>query len=761
MPSPVHAWRTLSAVALAYLLLALAITFPLVLKLGTGIPHDLGDPLLSTSLLWWNAHVTPLTAAWWNGPWFYPENGTLAFSDHRLGGSLLASPLQWAGMGAVAAYNVTLLLSFVVSAIACFALVRALTGRTDAAAIAGLAFGFNPYRMAHIEHLELLLAFGMPLALLALHRYRETRRGAWLLALALSILLQGLCSSYYLLFFSIFMGLWILWFLRPADWRAVLSIAVASLLPVALLAPIYLRFAAVHRHYGFRREGYEIAFQSADVTSILTASPMLALWGWTSNLNGPEKQTFPGLAITVLAVAGAFIAWRERSLGADKMTRLARMCGYLSAGVVLVAAAAQVWGPVRTAIGPVRLSIDAIHKPFSIAVLLAILALSLSRHARDAYHRRSCLAFYGLAFAAMCLLSLGPQPKFLGLDMLYRPPYAWLMALPGFDSSIRVPARFAMPAALALSIAGGLAFPRIVGLMRTSGSLLAVACLLAITADTWPSSLPIQDAPQPWHVTADPDAAAVMELPLGGAEFDAAAMYRTAFHGLPTVNGMSGYLTPRYEVLARAVGERDPVALWAIAATGPVLIALDKRDGAFPSWLKYVQGNPAVRVAGEDERWRFFRLDRRTAERPLCSQRVSRPVAVVDAAGPVTLAPLVDDDPKTGRSLKVEPAGSDTLTMDFGVAAPVCGVGLSLGPLAKDYPGRLVVELSLDAREWSLAFDGSTAGFALAGALAQPLDARIEVPLTPAPARFVRLQASGWSLSERWTLAELYARQTP
>lgn len=413
MASPLHAWRTLSAVALGYLVLVLVLTYPLILQLGTGVPHDLGDPLLSTSLLWWNAHVIPLTAPWWNGPWFYPEPGTLAFSDHRLGASLLASPLQWVGTGPVAAYNVTLLLSFVVSATACFALVQALTGRKDAAAIAGLAFGFSPYRMAHIEHLELLLAFGMPIALLALHRYRETRRGAWLLALGLAILLQGLCSSYYLLFFSIFMGLWVLWFLRPADWRAVLLLAVASLLPVALLAPIYLRFADIHRHYGFRREGYEIAFQSADVTSFVTASPMLALWGWTSHLNGPEKQTFLGMAIAAIAVGGAVLAWRARRLAADGMTRLARTFVYGAAIVVVLAAAAQVWGPLRTAIGPVRLSIDAIHKPLSIAALLAILALSVSRRARDAYHRRSCLAFYGLAFVAMCLLGLGPQPTFL------------------------------------------------------------------------------------------------------------------------------------------------------------------------------------------------------------------------------------------------------------------------------------------------------------------------------------------------------------
>ena len=56
---------------------------------------------------------------------------------------------------------------------------------------------------------------------------------------------------------------------------------------------------------------------------------------------------------------------------------------------------------------------------------------------------------------------MGPQPRFLGYQILYEPPYAWLMRLPVFDSAVRAPARFAMPAALALSVAAGLAFSRL------------------------------------------------------------------------------------------------------------------------------------------------------------------------------------------------------------------------------------------------------------------------------------------------------------
>ena len=167
---------------LCYAALTAIVTYPLVLHLKNAVPSDLGDPLLSTALLWWNAHVLPLTERWWNGFAFAPATGTLAFSDHRLGLSLIASPLQWLGVSALAAYNLVLLLTFPLCALAAHVLGFTLTKRHDAAAICGLAYGFNPFRIAHLSHLELLAGFAMPIALAALHMYLRDRRGRWIVA---------------------------------------------------------------------------------------------------------------------------------------------------------------------------------------------------------------------------------------------------------------------------------------------------------------------------------------------------------------------------------------------------------------------------------------------------------------------------------------------------------------------------------------------------------------------------------------------------
>ena len=79
--------------AVLYSVLTVALTWPLILAPATTVPNDLGDPLLNTSLIAWNARTLPLTARWWNVPQFYPQPGVTAFSEHLLGLSPLTTPI--------------------------------------------------------------------------------------------------------------------------------------------------------------------------------------------------------------------------------------------------------------------------------------------------------------------------------------------------------------------------------------------------------------------------------------------------------------------------------------------------------------------------------------------------------------------------------------------------------------------------------------------------------------------------------------------
>ena len=68
--------RAIALASLGYILLSIAYTWPLAIKLRTGVAHDLGDPLLNVWILWWSGtQAVPLTAPWWNAPIFYPAPG--------------------------------------------------------------------------------------------------------------------------------------------------------------------------------------------------------------------------------------------------------------------------------------------------------------------------------------------------------------------------------------------------------------------------------------------------------------------------------------------------------------------------------------------------------------------------------------------------------------------------------------------------------------------------------------------------------------
>src|SRR5205823_5869888 len=152
--------------------------------------------------------------------------------------------------------------------------------------------------------------------------------------------------------------------------------------------------------------------------------------------------------------------------------------------------------------------------------------------------------------------SFGPKPMFLGQQVLYQPPYAWLMHLPVFSSEIRAPGRFAMLAVLTLSVAGALAFDRL-GLNASTRRIVGVALMAGIIADGWIRDLPLPALPHALPAERVAGFDTVVELPLGEGFQDAAAMYRATAHKHAIVNGASGYMPSHYEAMGFAVREKD------------------------------------------------------------------------------------------------------------------------------------------------------------------------------------------------------------
>ena len=180
--------------------------------LSTRVPHDLGDPVLNTWILWWNARAVPFTARWWSPPILIPMDGALALSEHLAGLGIFATPIQLLGGTPLLAYNVCIVLSCALSGWFGYLLVFRLTGSRMAGLCSGVAYATAPYRAGQLSHVQVLMSQWMPAMLLGMHEYVSTGLRRWLVLFAAGWLLQALSNGYYLLFFPVLIALWLAWF---------------------------------------------------------------------------------------------------------------------------------------------------------------------------------------------------------------------------------------------------------------------------------------------------------------------------------------------------------------------------------------------------------------------------------------------------------------------------------------------------------------------------------------------------------------------
>ena len=724
--------------ALAYGIITLVLFRSLLPHIASGFPHDPGDPVLSAWALWWNAHHVPFVGRWWDGLAFYPEHGSVAFSDHRVGLGLIASPILWLGGGPILAHNAVFLLSFPLCAIAAHVLAREMTASDLAALIAGLAFGFNPYRMDHLPHLELLAAWWLPVVLLALHRYLRDGNVRWLVLFAAALALQGLTCGYYFFYAVPLLAAWILWFVRPV--RRMLPIGLAWAAAVVPLLPVLLGYRHFLERLNLRREYLEIRLFSADITGLLSPSPLIALWQSSPALKRPEGDIFTGVFAIALAAGGVLLALSRTSPPATRLRRVQVACLVLAV-IFEAAALSALAGGWSVGIAGASLAVHDAARPATLAVALLVIAALTSPAGVDAWRRRSRLAFYAGAAVLMWLFTLGPVPLFLGERTLFRGPYSYLMSLPGYDTAFRAPARFAMLMALALSVAAALAFVRVTarsraGVRRAFGVCMAAGILL----DGWITGLPVVPAPDNWQWPAEiARAAAVLELPLGGDSDEIAAVWRSMDHGTRVINGYSGHDPPHHRVLRAAFERRDPAVLAGVAEYGPILIAIATESADFAFWRDALAGAGAVATVGTDRRRTFVMLPRRVGRaRPVGLQL--RLIAGSASPEPFVLEDLTDGDPRTHWSSARFQRGDEQLVLQLDGVHRVSGVVLLAGPCPDCYPRRLWIETSRDGSTWTAGTEESPAGLAFSAIIQNARRAQLSFSLPDVESQYVRLR---------------------
>src|SRR5687767_13213453 len=469
----------------------------------------MGDPVfVCWVLLWTSGQVFSFLAGdfsalsrFWHANIFYPEQLTLAYSEHFTAQLVQSLPLLAVTDNIILVYNLLFLSTFVLCGLGVFLLVRDLTGRPLAALVAGLAFAFAPYRIDQFSHLQILSMQWMPFALYGFRRYLETGRRRALVGGAAALVAQNLSCGYYLLFFTPFAAAYVVYELaarrRLGDWATWRAFAVAGFVVALVSLPFLTPYLKVRRSgVGVRSVG-EITMFSADVYAFATSTVRSWLWGERLAVYPrPEGHAFPGFAILSLALVGIvggylslrkrspadFVPWRQMLIGALAVSLAAHL--YATVSLLVTGGFALPlnggWTVGRQG-GPVFLT----------TTVLAIGLALLFRRPRDPRDprdpNRSPWVFYALAAVAAAALAMGPSITVKGA-LVSPGPYAWLMHyVPGFDG-LRVPARFVAVVTLCLAVLAGFGASALMARARRFGKALVIVAGAVILVESWPVS---------------------------------------------------------------------------------------------------------------------------------------------------------------------------------------------------------------------------------------------------------------------------------
>jgi hypothetical protein len=299
----------------AYLGLALLWARPASFSPRDTLP-DAGDPLHLSYVLAWDAHqLVRRPWALFDSNSFHPYPRSLAFADHLAPEALMVAPILWTTGNAVLAFNAAVVAALAMSALAMFALVRRVTGRGDAAFLAGLAYAFTSFTRHELPRVHVLHVQWWPLALLFLLRFadRGRRRDAALFAGALA--LQALSGTYYLAYSLLLLPVWLAGAYvgcgRLPSRRESLVLAVALACAALVVLPFVLPYLAQFRAMGIEKELVE----GADLLAYVDPEPDSVLWRVPRLGVSRELPHFVGFVAGACALAGALRLTRRGSSG--------------------------------------------------------------------------------------------------------------------------------------------------------------------------------------------------------------------------------------------------------------------------------------------------------------------------------------------------------------------------------------------------------------------------------------------------------------
>jgi hypothetical protein len=702
--------------ALAYAVVAVCWSAPASIAPTETVP-DLGDPLHLSYVMAWDAHqVVRRPTALFESNSFHPYPTSLAFADHLTPEALMVAPVFWATGNAVLAFNVGVVLALTLSALAMCALVRGLTGRWDAASLAGLAYAFNSFTLHELPRVHVLNVQWWPLVALFLVRFARHGHGRDAALAGGALALQCLSGTYYLAYSALVLPLWILAAYAGArrlpTRRETVLLTGVLVVVAAVMLPFVWPYLRQFQAMGFEKE----LVDGADLLAYVDPEPEAVL-PWPRLGVARELPHFAGFVTIALAIAGL---WATSRIAPGRR----RAAGWLAAATAACA--------LVLSLGPIVRVGGALAGPGPYALLHHLVPPARGMASPE---RIGVLVSFGLA------VLLG-----LGLASL----------LP----------RLARPARLVVSAALALVLPLEHWAPPGRGALVpAGPDVPAVYASLRAGTGPLVELP------LYPDKA---------RKLWAAHLYFSTLHWRPLPIGRTSFYPPAHDFLAWSLrGFPDDTSLvlldrlgvrtvvvhprvWTADERRPRLLALD----AEPRLREVARFDdiPHVRFAalglGEE---RVYALAPGAPPAPPCvpSQPLDRAGWRIAGSGPGHPDAVRDGDARTAWQTVAPQRGGDRLEITLGEPATVGAVALGLGYPFDEFPRHLVLAVDdVDAGWQRVAYaDGPEERWSTLRQLLETPRAAAWVLRFPARrVRAVRLMV-GWRADDpswpRWRVPEL------
>jgi hypothetical protein len=513
---------------------------------------SLADPQLNAYLLGWSQFALfSQISAFFHANIFWPWEFTLAYGEHLLVQAVLALPFR-PFFNTAAVHGISWIQGYFFSALAAYALAWSIWNRCDVAVMAGLIYGFAPYRMAQWEHIQLIHAEFLPLIILAFERIMKGGGRAWQVLLCLGGMGQWLGSWYWTVFSF--------WFLMPyflvrlfqqrkdlnrRIWGRFLCPLLIAAVPVMLMALPY---------FDLMKSG------------IMIRPRALATDWWARPVD--------------------FMVSHERSIlfgrGVDFQDRLRSVIDferYLFPGLSVMA-------------GLIMVTCSSVCRRLP--------TRSIEPGAVDV-GSSSCIPWKpglwaGLAIF-MVLLCFGPEFQMkpsAGSSSLMNPFYMLVDQLPGTDQ-IRVTARWILPALLSFALLLGYTWYSLLTLRSRhlrrllQGSLVLLLFLDVCCRPLQPVAVKSRRPEVYRWLEEQPYPSPILLIPIDHIEL----MLESAWHHQPVVNGSNGYFPPGYsKYMETLAGFPSPKAMDILASFNVRYVVIDLPQSPMngSQWLDTLNG---------------------------------------------------------------------------------------------------------------------------------------------------------------------------